>query len=104
MILRPRLDPPRGLGAALLLGLSGAALAVRPSPLAAQAIGTMQVTARVQPAPAAWPTLAATAELAATAIGTEAAGRLDRGLARLELEPAPADPHRLTIRVDYLRN
>jgi len=64
----------------------------------------MQVTARVQPAPAAWPTLAAAAELAATAIGTEAAGRLDRGLARLELEPAPADPHRLTIRVDYLRN
>ncbi|HEU4954327.1 MAG TPA: hypothetical protein VFT28_07130 [Gemmatimonadales bacterium] len=64
----------------------------------------MQVTARVQPAPAAWPTLAATAELAGTAVGAESAGRLDRGLARLELERAPADSHRLTIRVDYLRN
>jgi hypothetical protein len=57
----------------------------------------MQVTARVQPAPAAWPTLAATAELAA-------AGRLDRGLARLELQRVPGDPERVTIRVDYLRN
>ncbi len=64
----------------------------------------MQVTARVQPAPAAWPTLAATAELAAGATGTESAGRLDRGLARLELQRGPADPQRVTIRVDYLRN
>jgi hypothetical protein len=104
MILRHRLGPPRGLGAALLLGLPGMALAVRPSPSAAQAIGTMQVTARVQPAPAAWPTLAATAELAADAAGTEFAGRLDRGLARLELQRVPADPQRVTIRVDYLRN
>jgi hypothetical protein len=62
----------------------------------------MQVTARVQPAPAAWPTLAATAELAADAAGT--AGRLDRGLARLELQRVPGDPERVTIRVDYLRN
>ncbi len=64
----------------------------------------MQVTARVQPAPAAWPTLAATAELAADAADTESAGRLDRGLARLELQRGPADPQRVTIRVDYLRN
>ncbi len=64
----------------------------------------MQVTARVQPAPAAWPTLAATAELAANAVGTESAGRLDRGLARLELQRVPEDPQRVTIRVDYLRN
>ena len=63
----------------------------------------MQVVARVEPAPAAWPTLAATAELAAEA-GTESAGRLDRGLARLALEPVPADPRRVTIRVDYLHN
>ncbi len=64
----------------------------------------MQVTARVQPAPAAWPTLAATAELARLATTTEAAVRLERGLARLELERVPADPDRVRIRVDYLRN
>ena len=64
----------------------------------------MQVTARVQPAPAAWPTLAATAELAANAAGTESDGLLDRGLARLELHRAPDDPQRVTIQVDYLRN
>ena len=64
----------------------------------------MQVAARVQLAPAAWPTLAATAALAADATGTESAGRLDRGLARLERQRVPADPQRVTIRVDYLRN
>ena len=64
----------------------------------------MQVTARVQPAPEAWPTLAATAELAANAARSEAAGRLDRGLARLELQRVPEAPQRVTIRVDYLRN
>jgi hypothetical protein len=104
MILRQRFGRIRGAGAALLLGLPGAALAVRPHPAAAQAIGTMQVTARVQPYPAAWPTLAATAELAARGATTGAAGRLDRGLARLEVERATADPHLVRIRVDYLRN
>jgi hypothetical protein len=104
MILRQRFGTIRGTVAALLLGLPGVALVVRPSPAAAQAIGTMQVTARVQPSPAAWPTLAATAELAGRGATTGAAGRLDRGLARLELDRAPADPHLVRIRVDYLRN
>ena len=79
-------------------------MAVRPTPAAAQAIGTMQVIARVQPAPAAWPTLAATAELADLGSTTDSAIRLDRGLARLELERLPGDPDRVRIRVDYLRN
>ena len=79
-------------------------VAPRPTPLAAQAIGTMQVIARVQPAPAAWPTLAATLELADLSITADTAIRLDRGLARLELERLPADPERVRIRVDYLRN
>lgn len=104
MILRQRLSQVRGVSAALLLGLPGVALVVHPSPAAAQAIGTMQVTARVQPSPAAWPTLAATAELAARGATTGASGRLDRGLARLELERATADPHLVRIRVDYLHN
>jgi len=90
--------------AVLLLGVPGVAVAVRPTPVAAQGIGTMQVTARVQPAPAAWPTLAATAELADLGTATDAAVRLDRGLARLELERVPAGPGRVRIRVDYLRN
>jgi hypothetical protein len=104
MILRHRLDPPRGLTAVLLLTLPGAAVAVRPSPAAAQALGTMQLIARVQPAPAAWSTFAATAELAGLVTSAEATTRLDRGLARLELERVAAEPDRIRIRVDYLRN
>jgi len=104
MILRQWLGQVRGASAALLLGLPGVALFVCPSPAVAQAIGTMQVTARVQPSPAAWPTLAATEELARRGATTGAAGRLDRGLAHLELEPATTDPHLVRIRVDYLHN
>jgi hypothetical protein len=104
MILRQWLGQVRGVSAALLLGLPGVALFVCPSSAVAQAIGTMQVTARVQPSPAAWPTLDATAELATRGAATGAAGRLDRGLARLELEPASTDPHLVRIRVDYLHN
>jgi hypothetical protein len=62
----------------------------------------MQVTARVSPAPAAWPTLAATAELAASADAASGPGRVELGLARLELERG--DARRVRIRVDYLRN
>jgi len=104
MILRHRFSAPRGLTAVLLLGVPGAVVAVRPTPVAAQAIGTMQVIARVQPAPAAWSTLAATLELADLSTTTDTAIRLSRGLARLELERVPGDPDRVTIRVDYLRN
>ncbi|HEU4955410.1 MAG TPA: hypothetical protein VFT28_12575, partial [Gemmatimonadales bacterium] len=43
MILRHRFSAPRGLTAVLLLGVPGAVVAVRPTPVAAQAIGTMQV-------------------------------------------------------------
>jgi hypothetical protein len=104
MILRHRFSAPRGLTAVLLLGVPGAVVAVRPTPVAAQAIGTMQVIARVQPAPAAWSTLAATLELADLSTTADTPIRLSRGLARLELERVPADPDRVTIRVDYLRN
>jgi hypothetical protein len=104
MILRHRLAPPRGLSAGLLLALLGAVVAARPVPAAAQAIGTMQVTARVEPAPAAWPTLAATTDLARLGATVEATARLERGLARLELERVASDPDRVRIRVDYLRN
>ena len=74
---------------------------VCPPTAAAQALGTMQVTALVSPAPAAWPTFAAAAELAATAGGADGRGRVELGLARLQLE---ADARRVRIRVDYLRN
>jgi hypothetical protein len=104
MILRHRLAHPRGISAGLLLALPGAVVAARPVPAAAQAIGTMQVTARVEPAPAAWPTLAATTDLARLGATVEATARLERGLARLELERVASDPDRVRIRVDYLRN
>ncbi len=67
MIPRHRPSPPRGVVAALLPTLLGALGLVRPPAASAQALGTMQVTARVAPSPAAWPTLAAAAELAAGA-------------------------------------
>jgi hypothetical protein len=104
MVLRHRMGPPRGLAAVLLLGLPGAAAVARPPAASAQAIGTMQVTALVSPAPAAWSTLGATAELAAAADTAAGSLRLQRGLARLELEPGARDPRHLRIRVDYLRN
>jgi hypothetical protein len=77
---------------------------VRPPAASAQALGTMQVTARVALSPAAWPTLAAAAELGAGADLTRGGRRVERGLARLELEPGDRDAHRVRIRVDYLRN
>jgi len=77
---------------------------LRPPAASAQAIGTMQVTALVAPAPAAWSTLGATAELAAAADTATGSARLERGLARLELELGARDLRRVRIRVDYLRN
>lgn len=64
----------------------------------------MQVTALVAPAPAAWPTLTAAAQLAAGAEASTGPARLQVGLARLELEADPREPRRMLIRVDYLRN
>lgn len=104
MILRHRSTPAPGLAAVLLFGLSGGAAIVCPAPASAQVIGTMQVTALVSPAPAAWPAVAATAELAANGYTTGGSGRIDLGLARLELEPVARDLRRVRIRVDYLRN
>jgi hypothetical protein len=98
------MGPPRGLAAVLLLGVPGAGAVVRPPAASAQAIGTMQVTALVSPAPAAWSTLGATAELAAAADTGAGVLRLERGLARLELEPGARDLRRVRVRVDYLRN
>jgi len=77
---------------------------VRPPIVSAQARGTMQVTALVTPAPAAWPSWAATAMLAVAADTTAGSRRLERGLARLELEPGARESRQVRIRVDYLRN
>ena len=77
---------------------------LHPAPAGAQGLGTMQVTATVAAAPAAWPTLAATAELAAGAATPDRPTRLDLGLARLELEAEATQARRVRIRVDYLRN
>jgi hypothetical protein len=104
MILRHRSSRPGGLAAVLFPALLGALGVVWPPTAAAQALGTMQVTARVQPAPAAWPTLAATAQLAVQAGVSASAGRLDVGLARVALEDGLLNPRRVRIRVDYLRN
>ena len=98
------MGPPRGLTAALLLWVPGAAAMLRPPAASAQAVGTMQVTALVSPAPAAWSTLGATAELAAAADTAGGPARLERGLARLELDPGSRDLRRVRVRVDYLRN
>ena len=76
---------------------------VHPAPASAQGLGTMQVTATVSAAPAAWPSLAA-APLAAGAEAPDKRTRLDVGLARLELEAGPREGRRVRIRVDYLRN
>jgi hypothetical protein len=104
MILRHRSCPRRGSAAVPLLVVLGAASGLRPSAASAQALGTMQVTARVTPATEAWPTLAATAELAADAGVSGGVARLERGLARLELEPGAPQARLVRIRVDYLRN
>jgi hypothetical protein len=88
----------------MLLAILGAAGVVCPSAASAQAIGTVQVSARVSLAPGAWATLAAATELAAGTEATAGATRLERGLARLELDPGPRDGRRVRVRVDYLRN
>ena len=85
--------------------LAGAVSLLHARTAAAQAIGTMQVGAWVHRAPAAWPAVAATADLVAQATTlAPAARRRDLGLVRLELEDPAADPRRLRIRIDYLRN
>jgi len=104
MILRHRPHPPHGLPAVLLPALAGGMALVCPPAASAQAIGTMQVTALVVPAPAAWPTLAATAQLAALAEASIGPSRLEAGLAQLEREPDGPETRRVLIRVDYLRN
>jgi len=104
MISRHGSDRIRGLPAPLTLLLAGAAFASAPPSAAAQAIGTLQVTARVQPAPSAWPALAAAADLAARADGGPAGPAVDIGLARLTVEDAGPDPRSVRLRIDYLRN
>ena len=65
----------------------------------------MQVTARVQPAPAAWPTLAATAELAGRTLPAPSppAGSI-AGWPASSCSASRPTRERVTIRVDYLRN
>lgn len=105
MVLRHRFVRLRGpQGLATLLVPAALAL-LRPSGAAAQAIGTMQVTARVHEASAAWAAVAATGDLAGRNAGSAPApSRLDLGLVRLQLEDPAPEPRRLRIRIDYLRN
>ena len=84
--------------------LVGVALMSSPPAVAAQAIGTLQVTARVQQAPSAWPVLAATASLAARTDVRDSAFAVNVGLARLSQEEAASDQRALRLRIDYLRN
>jgi hypothetical protein len=88
----------------MLPALAGGMTVVCPATASAQAIGTMQVTALVVSAPAAWPALEATAQLAAVAEASTGPTRLEIGLAQLQLEPDAPDTRRVVIRVDYLRN
>lgn len=104
MILRHGSDRIRGLPAPVTLLLVVAALVWAPPGAAAQAIGTLQVTARVQPAPSAWPALAAAADLAVRAAGDLAAPAVDVGLVRLTVDDTALDPRSLRLRIDYLRN
>lgn len=88
----------------MFLALPGTMAVLHPASASAQGLGTMQVTATVSAAPAAWPTLAAATELAAGADAPDKRTRLDLGLARLELEAGAPEDRRVRIRVDYLRN
>ena len=76
----------------------------------AQAIGTMQVVARVTPAEAAWDGLAAAQQAAhefAAAQVLSGPRRIDRFLSQIEVEaadPAAGSPPRLAISIQHLRN
>ena len=84
---------------------------VRPSAIAAQSIGTMQVVANVTGADAAWAGLSAAQQIALESAATPMAGesrRVDLSLACIQLEVpagAPAsDPAEPAISIQYLRN
>ena len=88
-----------------LLGLA------RPAAIAAQAIGTMQVVARVTPAGASWAGLSAAQQVAREFATTPNAGgprRLDLSLSQVRLEfppPNPAGhPVQPAISIQYLHN
>ena len=79
---------------------------IRPKAMEAQAIGTMQVVARVTPAEAAWQGLAAAQEAArelAAAPKLQRPRRTDHSLAHIEV-PAPASSATPTVTLQYLRN
>jgi hypothetical protein len=84
---------------------------VRPAPIEAQGLGTMQVMARVTPAGAAWDGLAAAQkavrELTSARVVDGQGGTVQTSLAKIELQPAtpPSGPRpRLAISIQYLRN
>lgn len=105
MILRQRSGRFRGLPGLETLLLVGAVLLLRPPGATAQASGTMRVSARVHRAPAAWPALAAAADLATRAAGNATSpSRVDLELVRLTVEDHASDRRRLRLRIDYLRN
>jgi hypothetical protein len=82
----------------------------RPAAIEAQAIGTMQVVARVTPADAAWEGLAAAQQAAreyAAAEAVDGPRRTDRSLTQIELEtavPAAGARLKLAISIQHLRN
>ena len=81
----------------------------RPAAMEAQAIGTMQVVARVTPADAAWDGLAAAQQAAREFAAQVLSGprRTDRSLTQIELEaaaPAAGSLPRLAISIQHLRN
>jgi len=83
-----------------------AASLIRPTALEAQAIGTMQVVARVTPAEAAWQGLAAAQEAArelAVSSPLGSARRTDHPLSQIELTSFPPSLP-VSITIQHLRN
>ena len=100
-------------GAVLKLGLLAVSLvAAVPGAASAQALGTMQVTARVRPGAPSWAGLAEAQTLARQVLfrpsGFGPHGRAEvrrAGLVQAHADFAPASgPRRLVITVDYPRN
>jgi hypothetical protein len=78
----------------------------QPEAAAAQAIGTMQVSATVVPAEASWSGFSGAQTAAQELAGSPAAGAagFDVPFARVEVAPPGEDPDRRTVSIHYLLN
>jgi hypothetical protein len=78
----------------------------RPEAAAAQAIGTMQVSATVVPAEASWSGFSGAQAAAQQLAGSPTSGGagFDVPFARIEVAPADSDPERRTVSIQYLLN